>query len=503
VEPVLGTDRRASARLDEHAPQPPPPPPSPDRDDQATPELAVREPRSFAWRRRNQIWLVVGTVVFAAVASEVFGRRYTFFDMRIYHGAMEWWTSGGELYEFIAPGTGLGFTYPPFAALTMLPIAGMPSMVAGWINVVVSVAALGAILAALLAPIADRYGWPRWLAVAMALPLALALEPGRETLGFGQVNLLLFALVMADLLALRMRRTYPLLTGLPTAGPESFWRDALRRLWFSGTWAGVGIGLATAVKLTPGLFILYLMVSRQWRPAAVASATAGGATLAAWVVVPRESTAYFTSLLWQTDRVGATDFAPNQSLAGLLSRLYDQPSTPALLWLSFSAVCLALGLSRAAAAHKEGDELAAFTLVGITAIIISPISWTHHLVFVFPALLVMMDAALRRRAAGRGLPAGSAVGSVTAWLRSGSAVVATYALFMIAPLWWVRNRLDEGGSHYDSGLWGVLLENSLALGLILLLALMPWRPGAEPVPLRVPLRADHEPRVMIAGSRRS
>jgi alpha-1,2-mannosyltransferase len=436
------------------------------------------------------LWIITAAVVFAAVTAEIFGRRYSFFDMRIYHGAVLWWTSGEELYEFIAPNTDLGFTYPPFAAVTMLPMAGMSSTAAGWINLVASVAALGVILAVLLFPIADRMGWPRWLAIGVALPLALALEPGRETLGFGQVNLLLFGLVMADLVALRWR-AYPPAALAREAGPDSVasgrananadrvaepatgqviqaGTEALRRFWFSGAWAGAGIGLATAVKLTPGLFIVYLLVSRQWRAALVASGTAAGATLAGLTVAPRETLAYFTSVLWQTDRVGAVDFTPNQSLAGILARLYDQPDAPTLLWVSFAAVCCALGLSRAVHAHADGDEVAAFTLVGLTAVVISPISWSHHLVFVIPAIVVLGDAALRRRAAGR------TRGMSLAGVRYASAAVATYVVFLISPIWWVRHRLPEG-SHYDSGLWGVLAENSLALATIMLVAAMPWR----------------------------
>jgi hypothetical protein len=265
---------------------------------------------------------------------------------------------------------------------------------------------------------------------------------------------------------------------------------ALRRFFYSGAWAGAGIGLATAIKLTPGLFILYLIVARHWRPAIVAAATAAGATAAAALLAPRESIAYFTSVLWQTDRVGTADFTPNQSLAGVLARLYDSPETPGLLWLTFAAVCCALGLSRAATAHAEGDELAAFTLVGLTAVVISPISWTHHLVFVVPALVIMVDGALRRRSASRGParrwrshryePGGSLTdGPALAGLGYAAAAVGTYVLFLLAPVWWAHHRLPEG-SHYDSGMWGVLAENSLALAVIVLVAALPWRPGAEP-----------------------
>jgi alpha-1,2-mannosyltransferase len=446
-----------------------------------------RESRTAYWvarllLRRRSWWMVAAAVVFAAVAIKLFGRRYIFFDMAIYHGAVEWWLAGGDLYEYISPSL-LGFTYPPFAAVAMLPMAAVPPMMAGWINVIASVAVLGAVLAVLMRPLSERFGWPRWPTVGVALALAIATEPVRETLGFGQVNLLLFGLVMADLLALRWaaraaeaRRRGPRGAATRPAG-GGLYGETLRRLWYSGSWAGVGIGLATAVKLTPGLFILYLLISRQRRPALVASATAAGASLLTWLVAPTESGTYFGRVLWQTDRVGAADFTPNQSLAGLLARLYDSVETPGLLWMSFAALCCAVGLSRAVSAHKDGDELASFTLVGLTATVISPISWSHHLVFVIPALVILGDAALRRRVASRGVGPGSAL----AGLPHAAVAVAIYIVFVISPIWWYYHRLPLI-SHYAHGVPGVLAENSLALGVIVLVAMMPWRPGAAPAP---------------------
>lgn len=250
-------------------------------------------------------------------------------------------------------------------------------------------------LAGLLRPIVDRLGWPLWFTVGLATPLAVAIEPARETLGYGQVNLLLFALIMADLIGLRWRSRRGTHIA-PSDGP-------LLRFVYSGAWAGVGIGLATAVKLTPALFIAYLMITRQWRAATTAIGTVIAVTLGSFAVVGTESRAYFGGVLWQTERVGAADMTPNQSLAGLLARLYDSIETPGLLWLAFSVLMLAVGLSRAVNARADGDELTAFTLVGLTANVISPISWTHHLVWVIPAIIVLADAAVRRRDASRGL----------------------------------------------------------------------------------------------------
>ncbi|MFI1196885.1 glycosyltransferase 87 family protein [Micromonospora sp. NPDC020750] len=450
---------------------------------------------------------VVAAVAYAAwFAIGAFGRPYNFFDMKIYHGAVAWWMNGNELYDFIAPSTTLGFTYPPFGGLVMLPMAVVPVQVAGWLNVLASIAALALVLAGLLRPVVDRLGWPLWFTVGIATPMAVALEPGRETLGYGQVNLLLFALIMADLIGLRWRAKRGTRFD-PADGP-------LRRFVFSGAWAGVGIGLATAVKLTPALFIAYLMITRQWRAAATAVGTTIGVTLAGFALVGTESRSYFGSVLWQTERVGAADMTPNQSLAGLLARLYDSIETPGLLWLSFSVLILALGLSRAVSARADGDELTAFTLVGLTANVISPISWSHHLVWVIPAIIVLADAAARRREASRGSVQRAGQASSYSglpglnglrppiWyptltgLRHGVAALGLYLLFLISPIWPYEHQLPEM-SHYQDGLFGALMENSLAVALIVLVAALPWRPGAEPA-----FYADRFGRALLVDGRR-
>ncbi|MFI6129960.1 glycosyltransferase 87 family protein [Micromonospora sp. NPDC051141] len=430
---------------------------------------------------------IVAAVSYAAwLAIGAFGRPYNFFDMKIYHGAVLWWANGNELYDFVAPSTTLGFTYPPFAGLVMLPMSWLPVDAAGFVNALASIAALAVVLAALLRPIVDRLGWSLWFTVGIATPLAVAIEPSRETLGYGQVNLLLFALIMADLVGLRWRAR----RGTHHETAES----PLARFLYGGAWAGVGIGLATAVKLTPALFIGYLMLTRQWRAAWIAVGTTIGVTLATFGAVGEESRAYFTSVLWQTERVGAADMTANQSLAGLLARLYDSIETPGLLWLAFSVLVLALGLSRAISARTDGDELTAFTLVGLTANVISPISWSHHLVWVIPAIVVLADAAVRRREASRGLPprnngptpaTGVPALRPPIWyptltgFRHAAGALGLYLLFLISPIWPYEHQLPEV-SHYQDGLFGALMENSLAIALIVLVAALPWRPGAEP-----------------------
>ncbi|WP_203916849.1 glycosyltransferase 87 family protein [Rugosimonospora africana] len=480
-------------------------------------------------RRLGPVWVHRGTLirlgilalaVYAAVkAVDKWGRHYTFFDMNIYHGAMVWWTHGGNLYDFVAPNTTLGFTYPPFAALVMAPMAVLPALAAGWVNTVISLAAFTVLLAWLLVPIADRYGWRRWFVVALAVPLAGATEPIRETLGFGQVNILLALLIYADFVALRnraklaatpsrlavtvgaARTTGPTKTASPTetggtvtgdaaddtegAEPIGTVAAALRRLWNSGALAGLGVGLATAIKLTPGVFIAYFVVTKQWRAAIVSAATTAVVTLLTFAVAGKAATQYFTSVVFDTSRVGAVDATANQSLAGVLARLYDSTTTPTLMWLAFAALLFAVGMIRGSGAHSDGDELAAFTIVGLTGNAICPISWSHHLVFLIPALIVLGDSALRRHQAARGLSTrdmwswGPGGMPAMAGLTRAAAAIGVYVLFVVSPIWKYEHKFPAV-SHYADGLHGAFWENSLALAVIALVVLLPWRPGADP-----------------------
>jgi alpha-1,2-mannosyltransferase len=423
-----------------------------------------------------RLGIVAATALVAMWAVRTFGRQYSFFDLRIYHGAVVWWSEGGDLYQFTAPQTTLGFTYPPFAALAMLPMVVLAAQTAGWINALAGITALAMVVFAIVGPITDRYGWPRWFAVGVAVPLAGATEPVRETIGFGQVNLILLALIVADLVALRWRGQSAVAGDTEPVAPTPLtW---LRDAWLGGAFAGVGVGLATAVKLTPGLFILYFLVTRQWRTAFTAIGTAAGATVFTYLFAGHESATYFGTVIWDTTRVGAVDATPNQSLAGLLARAYDSPVTPGLMWLAFSGLLLAVGLSRARTAHAEGDELAAFTLVGLTANVICPISWTHHLVFLVPALVILVDSALRRRRAVRGFNIGRF--PALAGLRHATAALGLYLLIVVSPIWRYEHKLPAI-SHYADGRFGALMENSIALALILIVVLLPWRQGAEPV----------------------
>ena len=154
-------------------------------------------------------------------------------------------------------------------------------------------------------------------------------------------------------------------------------------------WTGIGIGLATAIKLTPGIFIIYLLLTRRWRAAATAAAAAVAATLFGAAFAPSETWRYFTSIIFDTSRVGFIDSTMNQSVNGLLARLSDPLPPSGLAWLALGGAIAAVGLWRARRAALAGDELAGMTLAGLAGVLISPVSWVHHIIWLFPAMLLV------------------------------------------------------------------------------------------------------------------
>lgn len=316
---------------------------------------------------------LVGLFVLTIGVSVLLASWRKFFDLSVYYGAVRYWAEGGFLYDFVAPNSTYGFTYTPFAALVMLPVGLMPWPVAIVASCAATIVATVLLVSWFVDPIARRYGWVPWYAVGVVVACAVAFDPLRETFLFGQVNMYLVALVGFDLLILTRR---------------------------GSRFAGVGIGLATALKLTPGVFLIYLLVTGRWRAALTASSAAAGATMVGAALAPDASRVFWTDALWNTDRVGQADYISNQSLHGAVARLNPlDPST--VLWLLAAAAVLVVWVVRVRRAAAVGDEKTGFALTGVVTCLISPITWVHHLVWVMPALLMLFDRALAASSARR------------------------------------------------------------------------------------------------------
>jgi len=407
---------------------------------------ATSERRTWLVSRRV---LAVVLVTAAVIAAHLwYGNRHHFLDLRIYLNAMRWWTEGRDLYSYVHqdPVQGrLGFTYPPFAALLLLPLATIgfrASVLVFWLG---TASAVIVTTYWLVRPLARRHHRPLWFALGIALPLVSTLEPIRETVTFGQINMLLVVLVLADLLVVAVR--WPKL-------------------------AGIGIGLAAAIKLTPAIFIVYLVVTGRWRAALTAVATAAAATLLAAAVAWRDSWHFWTSALWETSRVGHTDRVANQSLLGMLARITAPHEPNRLLWLAVVVLVAGYGLWRARRAALAGDEVVGLTLAGFVGALISPITWPHHLFWFVPALLAIVDAGLRSDRNRRiGLLALGCLG----WV---SVTISVISLF----------ELGLPHQRFGGGVIGFLIGNWYVLLMCLLLVTLPTRPAPAPAVRPSPLR---------------
>jgi alpha-1,2-mannosyltransferase len=307
-----------------------------------------------------------------------------------------------HLYSFGLPNTTLLFTYPPFAALLFAPwqrvFTTVDSVQTVW--TLCNLAALVGLLVFTVRLVKPDLGRATsWrLALLLSLP-ALLLNPVLVTVGFGQVNLVVTLLVMWDLLGER--------------------RIGSRQLPL-----GVATGLAAAVKLTPILFVPYLLLTRRTRGAFTCLATFVACELVTFLLSPTSSTAYWTKALFKPDRAGSLSIVDNQNLTAVFER-FNHATISQFAVVPVLVAAAAGGLWLAAAAHRRSSPLLGVLVCAATGLLVSPISWVHHMVWVVPAILWLALAEDRPR---RGLALAG----------------ATAVVFWSAPVWWVpyKDTLD-------------------------------------------------------------
>ncbi|WP_030783416.1 glycosyltransferase 87 family protein [Streptomyces sp. NRRL S-920] len=360
-------------------------------------------------------------------------------DLMVYRAEGETVRAGGDLYALRTTEAHLPTTYPPFAALLFTPLTllDIPDMRA--------LATLGnLLLLVVFVSLSLRFvGEARHARVENVLwvsALAVWCEPVWTTLRYGQVNLLLAVLVLGDL----SRRP-------------------------GHRWAGLGIGVAAAIKLTPALFAVFLVLTGGaealrrgvWRPAVrhacVAAVSFAGATLLAAAVLPYDSWRFWTRMVFDAGRVGLAEDTANQSLRGVLARLLHTPE-PGARWAAVAAACCALGLAVAVAAALRGERARAALCCAATALLVSPVSWSHHWVWCVPMVLLLGAEAARR--GGRARWAATAAASL---------VFCSYAL------WWVPHgpgRLELGQNYGQMTLSALYVVTALGF---LLVGVTRWR----------------------------
>jgi alpha-1,2-mannosyltransferase len=315
-------------------------------------------------RIRPAAWLMAAVAVFLlAVAGYVLlvhaSPQYYWkqIDAAVYRGGgIAVRNQPAVLYALRLGPARLPFIYTPFAALVFA--AGSAASFATWqAGLTVLTIGLLPVVTYLSLGLAGRPAGLGRAAAALAIAaVGLWLEPVAMTLFFGQVNLVLLALVVGDL-----------------ALPDRI------------TGKGIGIGLAAGIKLTPLIFIPYLLFTRRVKAAAVSALTFAVTAGLGFALAPRTSAIFWGGQFARPDNHFHLD---NQSLNGVMLRLTHAGPGAHAYWLVTAAVAGIGGLATAIAASRRGHELLGLVACAATGLLASPISWSHHYVYVLPALVL-------------------------------------------------------------------------------------------------------------------
>ncbi|HEY5785954.1 MAG TPA: glycosyltransferase 87 family protein [Microlunatus sp.] len=342
-------------------------------------------------------------------------------DLDVYRLAGRVLLDGGNFYQL--PGA-LQFLYPPFAALLAVPLALLPVAL---VQIAWTIA--GALM---IVAILHRWGQTGWRLSLWSTAVVFAVLPVSQTLAFGQLGIVLVALVVLDL----------------APGPRVV---SGRRLLPEGVLTGV----AAALKLTPMIFVLYLLAVRRWRAALTATIAAGSLTVLAAIVLPRESLDFWTRLAHGDTGLGhSLIYYTNQSVYADFVRAFTLAPAGTVVGLLASAVVVALGVWAAAVWHRAGEVRFAVALCGVASLLASPVSWLHHFVWIVPLAFSLVELL------GRRPPVVPSWLPVLGWTFVGWVVVSPY------------RRLPNGGDlelEWTAG-QHLLASVTAVLGVALLLA---------------------------------
>lgn len=338
---------------------------------------------SLAWRLGE----VLALAAFGYVAWRLLGHTPYRIDIDVYRMGGQAWLDHRPLYSDGAifhteGGIDLPFTYPPLAAIAFSPFA--------WLSLPLASAAITAttlilmlvstaIVLTRLQVWPDSPAWravtaePAWvrrtvLAMALVAPAAVHLEPIRSNFEFGQINVVLMTLVIADCVPRR------------TPWPR-----------------GLLVGLAIALKLTPAVFLVYFVLRRDGRAVLTATVSFVVATLIGFVLAWRDSVEYWTTTLRDTDRIGTATLNTNQNISGALARLGLGEEVRFVLWTAACFAALGLTVWATRRVLAAGEPVLALMCVALFGLVVSPVSWSHHWVWILPTTLVAAVLAYRHR----------------------------------------------------------------------------------------------------------
>jgi len=317
------------------------------------------------------VWLVISIAARFAWTYLV-PNGANFVDLHVYVGGAGTLDQPGALYDYVyaeqTPDFPLPFTYPPFAAVVFYPLHLLPFWLVAFVWQIGIMAALYGVVRVsqrLLPMDTGRRVAMLWTAIGIWL------EPLRSTFDYGQINVVL---VLAVLVAVYSSR----------------W-------WLSG----LLVGLAAGVKLTPAVSGLYFLGARRWGTVAFSAVVFLGTIGLSAVVVGDQTRYYFTELLGDASRVGPIGTSFNQSWRGGISRILGHDAGFGPVVLAAIAVTAVLALLAWRAIGGATDRLGAIIVVQLFGLLLSPISWTHHWVWLIPLMIWLLHGPLRERLGAR------------------------------------------------------------------------------------------------------
>lgn len=341
-------------------------------------------PPTGLWRAADAVIAIAIGVAVAYAGWHLFRQLPYLIDTDVYRMGGQAWLTGRPLYADGAVfatqgGLDLPFTYPPLAAIVFSPLALVSLPVASVLITIIIclllVVSIWIVLGRLEVP-AVRQGvaplWLRrgWLAAGLVALSMTWLEPIQANFHFGQINVVLMTLVIADCVPRR------------TPWPR-----------------GLLLGIAIALKLTPAVFLVYFVLRRDIRAALITLASFAAATGLGFALAWRDSLEYWTSTVAHTDRIGNATLNTNQNAAGALARLGLDPSTHFVMWTVSCLLVLALTVWAVRRVLAAGESTLAVLCVAMFGLVVSPVSWSHHWVWALPTVIVTAVLGYRYRSA--------------------------------------------------------------------------------------------------------
>lgn len=337
-------------------------------------------------------WLAAGFCVVVGLVLPLVW-VHTGADLKVYRlGGAAILADPSTLYEARLKYISMPFTYPLFGGLLMVPVSLLPWPLAYGGSILVSLIALVAVwrlsLRSHLDGLRKYFGRPHPAVLVGLVAGSLLLEPVRETLSYGQINLILCALVLYDVLAMKR---------------------SSRGIW---------IGVAAGIKLTPLVFFGLLLVTKQWRALAQASAAFLGTVLIGFLLAPHTAWNYWIHMVSDTGRIGGLAYSGNQSWNGFLIRTTGDLAGGGRLWQAVVLLTVLTGLYLTRVLWLRGEHLASVSVCALIGLLCSPVSWSHHWVWCLPLGISLLTATnLGRR-------------------RPVAVSLTWFGLFALAPIWW-------------------------------------------------------------------